>query len=298
MRNIVFRNAIDLSHLPTSWNLVRIAADWNGSPLLLFVDGKPTPPDRVAISADPRVFTRWYQTPPIAHYAMYLRGNNMRTVCFERSQGLSTFHLQPLGKGWLLADRRDGRGDIYDDEGQFLRSIDLGDASEDVQTTPEDRIWVSYFDEGVFGSGIGRQGAVCFDSSGNPVFQYGEFAEQNGLPFLSDCYALNVTASGDVWLNYYTDFPLVQLRGFALEHWWSYFGVTGNGFAVKDKAVIYCKDADLFSRPLESPDKEEMLHAEDEAGMALVPLSTPHLGCAFRGTHIVLNTGSAVYVSV
>ena len=298
MRNVVFQKAIDLTNLPESWNLVRIAAEWNGSPLLLFVDGKPARPSQAAIDADPRVFTRWYQAPPIAHYAMYLRGNEVRTVCFERSQGISTFHLQTLGTGWLLADRRGGCGNVYDEAGLFLRSIDLGDASEDIQTTPDDRIWVSYFDEGVFGGGIGRQGAVCFDSIGNPIFQYGDFAEQNGLPFISDCYALNVTASGDVWLNYYMDFPLVQLRGFALEHWWSDFGVTGNGFAVKDNAVIYCRDAHVFSRPIESPDKEEILHAEDESGMALVPLPTSHVGYAFRGSYIVLNTGSAVYVSV
>jgi hypothetical protein len=298
MRNVVFRKAIDLTSLPASWNLVRIAAEWNGSPLMLFVDGKPARPSQAAISADPWVFTRWYQAPPTAHYAMYLRGNEVRTVCFERSQGVSTFHLQPLGKGWLLADRRGGRGNVYDEAGLFLRSIDLGDASEDIQTTPDDRIWVSYFDEGVFGGGIGKQGVVCFDSIGNPVFQYGDFAERNGLPFISDCYAVNVTASGDVWLNYYTDFPLVQLRGFALEHCWSDFGVTGNGFAVKEDAVIYGKEAHVFSRLLESPHKEEMVHPEDESGMPLVPLSTPHLGHAFRGAHIVLNTGSAVYVSV
>ncbi len=174
-----------------------------------------------------------------------------------------------------MADSRGGCGNVYDEAGLFLRSIDLGDASEDIQTTPDDRIWVSYFDEGVFGGGIGRQGAVCFDSIGNPIFQYRDFAEQNGLPFVSDCYALNVTASGDVWLNYYTDFPLVQLRGFALEHCWSDFGVTGNGFAVREDAVIYGKEAHVFSRLLDAPYTEEMVHPEDEFGMALVPLCTP-----------------------
>ena len=70
------------------------------------------------------------------------------------------------------------------------------------------------------------------------------------------------------------------------------------GFAVKEDSIIYGKEAHMFSRPLESLHKEEMLRAEDESGMALVPLTTPHLGHAFRGTHIVLNTGSTVYVSV
>jgi hypothetical protein len=74
--------------------------------------------------------------------------------------------------------------------------------------------------------------------------------------------------------------------------------VTGNGFAVKEDAIIYGREAHVFSRLLESPHKEEILYPEAESGMALMPLSTPHLGHAFRGTHTVLNTGFAVYVSV
>ena len=74
--------------------------------------------------------------------------------------------------------------------------------------------------------------------------------------------------------------------------------MTGNGFAVREDAVLYGKEAHVFSRLLDAPYTEEMVHPEDEFGMALVPLCTPHLGHAFRGRHVVLNTGSAVYISV
>lgn len=33
-----------------------------------------------------------------------------------------------------------------DSTGVRLRSVDLGDASEDMQTTPDGKIWVRYFD--------------------------------------------------------------------------------------------------------------------------------------------------------
>jgi len=291
MGNLVFRKVLDLSNIPPSWSLVRLAADWSGFPILLFVEGKPARPDDRAISADPWTFTRWYQTPPKAHHAIHFDGSAIKTICFERSQGISTFHVQPLGDGWLLADRRGGCANLHDASGHFLRSIDLGDASEDIQTTSDEKIWVSYFDEGVFGSGIGQQGAVCFGAAGIPEFKYGEFAERAGLPFIADCYAMNVAAPGDVWLNYYTDFPLVHLQDFALEHVSKDFGVMGNGFAVRDEAVIYARETKLVMRSL-------VLNAQDESGQSLVPLTAPHLGIGYRGPNLLLNTGLAVYVSV
>lgn len=298
MKDILFRKVIELRDFPESWSLVRLSGDWNGSPLLLFAEGKPARPDASAISADPSAFTRWYQAAPKQHHAVHLKSDGVDTVSFEQSQGISTFHLQRLESGWLLADRRGGQAKIYDRAGCFLRSLDLGDASEDLQTTPDARIWVSYFDEGVFGCGIGKQGAVCFDPMGNPIFQYGDFAEQNGLPFISDCYAMNATGMGDIWLNYYTDFPLVQLRDFALQHSWNNFGATGNGFAINDNAAFYGKKNHLFSKPLDGSHEEQQLHICDESGAELMPLSETHLAWAFRGACVVLNTGSAVYISV
>ncbi len=299
MGNLVFRKVLDLGDIPPSWSLVRLAADWNGFPILLFVEGKPARPDHATISADPWTFTHWYRTPPKAHHAIYFDGSATRIICFERSQGISTFHVQPLRDGWLLADSRGGSANLHDASGHFHRSIDLGDASEDIQTTPDEKIWVSYFDEGVFGGGIGKQGVVCFGAGGIPEFRYGEFAERSGLPFISDCYAMNVAASGDVWLNYYTDFPLVHLQDFALQRVWTDFGVTGKGFAVRDEAVIYARETKLVMRSLVSVAGEsEILNAQDESGLSLVPLTTPHLGTAYRGPNLLLNTGLAVYMSV
>ena len=295
MANLLFRKILDLGGIPSAWTLVRLAADWNGLPILLFVEGKPPRPDASTIASDPWAFTRWYQTAPKAHHAIFFDGQATRTICFERSQSVSTFHLQPLPEGWLLADRRGGCGNVHDASGRFPRSIDLGDAIEDLQTTPNGKIWASYFDEGVFGGGIGKQGAVCFDANGNLEFKYNEFAEEKGLPFISDCYAMNVDASGDVWLNYYTDFPLVRLHECTLARVWADFGVLGNAFAVRDTAVIYA-DKERFAS-LQFEGTPEPLVAKDESGASLHPPSQQHPSLTARGRSLLLNAGSAVYIS-
>ena len=77
---------------------------------------------------------------------------------------------------------------VYDRRGRLKKPLDLGDARNDMQATPSGHIWVSYFDEGVYGRGVGsHQGLVCFDSAGNPIFKYFDFAEQNDQPFIDDC---------------------------------------------------------------------------------------------------------------
>ena len=193
---------------------------------------------------------------------------------------------------------RDGHGAIYDQSGHFVRSIDLGDGIEDIQASSDGHIWVSYFDEGVFGGGIGKYGAVCFDVHGNPQFKYSEYAEHQGLPFISDCYAMNVSGAGDVWLNYYTDFPLVHLRKFVLEDVCEAFGTTGKGFAVRDEDVVYLREGQLWSISLESPESPKILRARDESGATLMQLPVRSLEYAFRRPQLAMNIGSAIYASL
>lgn len=298
MGTIRFRKVIDFANLPASWGFVTLAADWDGYPVALFADGRPPRPDEPAIVGNSRALWDWYRIPAKAHHGVYLQGSEPRTICFERPLEIRPHHLQRLVDGWLLAESREGRGAIYDQSGHFLRSIDLGDGIEDIQATPDGQIWVSYFDEGVFGSGIGKYGAVCFDSHGKLRFNYGEYAEQQGLPFISDCYAMNVSSSGDVWLNYYTDFPLVHLRNFGLEHVWEDFGAMGKGFAVRDEVVVYLREGQLCSRHLRSPKNPEILQARDESGATLAQMPKRSLEYAFRGPQLAMIIGSAVYVSL
>ena len=176
------------------------------------------------------------------------------------------------------------------------RTLDLGDASEDLQTTADGRIWVSYFDEGVFGGGIGRQGLVCFDSDGAPIFRYADYAEQHDLPMIDDCYAMNVDEAGAVWLNYYMDFLLVQLRNFEAERVWKEARSLGHVFAMRGEEVIHMRSKQLAVSLLTLPQHEPvMARAEDESGNVLTPVLNSYIGVAARGAALIIKDGSSIY---
>lgn len=101
----------------------------------------------------------------------------------------------------------------------IVQQFSLGDGLQHVQIDSSGRIWVGYFDEGVFGNfgwgepngpePMGAAGLVCYDRSGRAVWN---FSPPKGLDHIADCYALNV-ASDYVWACYYTDFPIVRIDG-------------------------------------------------------------------------------------
>jgi hypothetical protein len=289
MTSLRFGKALDIASIPSDWQLVRLTLDWAGCPLLLFVEGKPPQPD---FHTDRDAWSAWCRTPPKAHHVVFQEAGQLQSLAFDQSQGLSTFHLQRFEEGWLLGERRGGKTKIYDKHGAVRATLDLGDASEDLQTTPDGLIWVSYFDEGVFGSGIGGQGLVCFNRVGDPAFKYAEFAEQNALPMIADCYAMNVDSTGAVWINYYTDFPLVRLSNFKLDQIWNEFGVLGKTFAVRGNELIHLREDRLATSSLIEPRAPEpiFMQAVDESGIAI-----RYADIAARGMSLAINTNNAVY---
>lgn len=225
---------MDFTSLPGGWRLASVSIDWSGDPVLLFERGRPKFP----AGGTHESLAAWFNTPPKSHHLLHWTGSQFSEVTFENKRGrIVISHAQPFDEGWLLAEGRGGAAEIYDRRGSHvLRTLDLGDASEEIQTTPDGRIWVSYFDEGVFGNGIGNEGLVCFDSNGHPIFKYATFANRADLPHISDCYSLNV-ASDAVWVCYYTDFPLVCLRNFELGGIWQDWGST-SALAIRGEVVI------------------------------------------------------------
>lgn len=274
-----------------------MAVDWNGGPLVLVEEGK-LPYASIRTSIDAQI--AWLNTPPKAHHLIYWEGLSQRTVRFENSTGILTLHVQPFGEGWLLGDTRGGRTDIYDRAGRPQRTLDLGDASEDLQTTPNGKIWVSYFDEGVYGRGVGsQQGVVCFDPSGHPIFKYFDFAIENELPLIDDCYAMNVIGEDEVWLSYYSAFPLVSIRNFQLHRTWNDFGPIGNAFAIFDDFVVFPKcytrvnggNSLLLRRTLSEAPKDESLEAIDDEGKTI----GGEFKTAARGSQFYLWTKTSLY---
>jgi hypothetical protein len=193
---------------------------------------------------------------------------------------------------------------VYTAEGARRRSFAVGDAVEDVQTGADDTIWVSYLDEGVFGGDdLSNNGLVTFDPDGTLVLRYGELAAAHGRPRIADCYALNVTPAGDVWLFYDDDFPLVRLRDRRLDRDWRLrkgapvIGSPAVAVAVAGDRALFMGGYDrrdrlyLVALDAEAPDglALEEAHAVDDRG---VPLAPEHRwGEAFaRGSVLYLRT--------
>jgi hypothetical protein len=104
--------------------------------------------------------------------------------------------------------------------GETLRIL-AGDGVEAIGADAARRIWVSYFDEGVFGNcgwrlgegpdPVGAAGLNCFDRGGDILWR----AQEAGI---ADCYALNV-GRGGVHFYYYMDFrPGTVGEGFSVTY--------------------------------------------------------------------------------
>lgn len=99
---------------------------------------------------------------------------------------------------------------LYNHDGQPVSRFTLGDGIEQVNVTADNAIWVSYFDEGVFGNygwsqPLGQYGLVKFDLEGDILWQADRFE-------IFDCYAVNAENSRSFWFYYYSDFKLVHLQ--------------------------------------------------------------------------------------
>jgi hypothetical protein len=148
---------------------------------------------------------------------------------------LNVSYIQPYPGGVLLVGARctvnGGRVErnalAIDEEGRSLRRLTLGDGIADVRSRPDGTIWVAYFDEGVIGNRgwgehgggpepLGASGLVAFSHAGERkrVFD----AAAAGLDGVLDVYAMT-TAGEDVWIYYYTGFPIVRVGPTATTAW-------------------------------------------------------------------------------
>jgi hypothetical protein len=119
--------------------------------------------------------------------------------------------VQPLPDGRILLVRSRNPGganaEVWTADGQREQQDDLGDAIEDLSTTPTGAIWVGYFDEAMGGDGPQAHGLARFTPDLKPAWLY---PLSDDLLTIFDCYALNVTAD-TAWTCAYTAFHLVSV---------------------------------------------------------------------------------------
>jgi hypothetical protein len=124
----------------------------------------------------------------------------------------------------------------------------LGDGIENVFVDDRGRIWVSYFDEGIFGNfgwghpgpaPIGSAGVVCFARNGRKIWELSE-ADAGSM---ADCYAMNVSGASAA-IYFYTDFPLCKISAdFELAFWKTELRGC-HTFAISERSVLFSAQYD------------------------------------------------------
>lgn len=114
----------------------------------------------------------------------------------------------------------DLNGQVFASDGQAVGRILLGDGISRLACDGQGRIWVSYFDEGVYGNlgwggtdqpaPVGASGLACFDSDGRVLWEFAADGADGEPRYIDDCYAMNVSRDR-VWIYYYSDFDLCQI---------------------------------------------------------------------------------------
>ena len=117
---------------------------------------------------------------------------------------------------WLVVNGRsrgNGNARILGPDGAELQRIEVGDGIEHVKIDAQGRIWVGWFDEGVFGNSNWQcpghkwppssHGIAAFDDKG-ALLSHATLA-------MADCYALNVLGD-EAWATTYPDFPIWRMK--------------------------------------------------------------------------------------
>ena len=291
------RYIVDFASVVSDWNRVNVSAGPSGGAIILAMEQKPYY-QRVRESIPKSAGEVTRQPTRLRIYHEVGSGWDVANIAEAHDD---FYRAQPLPQGrWLTARTRadgdlDANGHIYSAEGKLLHAMPLGDGIADVQTTPNGQIWVSYFDEGIYGdTTLGRAGLANFDAQGVQHFNFNAMREWS----IADCYALNVVTDDEAWLCPYTNFPLIRLQNGQINRRWDDNPIKGaNAFAVwKDRALFtggYRQKDKLFMVHLlpegvELPAEEHQAVTEDGAVIEFVK--------AFgRGSRLYLVTTDSLY---
>ena len=133
---------------------------------------------------------------------------------------------------------------VYGPDGVERRRFLLGDGIQRLQADAAGRIWVGYFDEGIFGSGgwneLGRPScvgarALCrFDADGHKEWEF-----ELSPMLIDDCYALNVTDEANYSYHIgYDSFSVFKVTPDDHHREWQTNLSGANAVAVADSRVV------------------------------------------------------------
>jgi len=158
---------------------------------------------------------------------------------------------------------------IVNSSGEIKKTLVLGDGIEDIKIENQ-IIWVSYFDEGVFGNfgwdnpnhRIGADGLVAFTMNGEKAYGYN--SKCGNEHFISDCYAFNIDDNGEKWIYSYDEFILCKLNRNNQEKYYFCDNIGGSlllvysdyilmdgGYKNRDLLTIYKRNKDNFIKTID-----------------------------------------------
>lgn len=204
--------------------------------------------------------------------------------------------VQPIEENWLIIlNCEENNAIIFNNKGKILNKFYVGSGIQDCQVDKYDNIWIGYSDEGIYGDSIiGGNGIVAFDAKGQVVFNdYDNFVCEYDVPPIDECSVMNVTNDG-VWLYYYSEFPLVQIKNKKMHKIWEEIelGVDVNlgGFAVGEDNVLFVTlDKSLVLYSLTN-NKVHYMVPYNEWNGEIFPIN-----CFGRGSVLYLQTKDSLY---
>ena len=298
---LIARHIVDFGSVTSEWNRINVSVGPLGEVVILALRQQP---DYRHIDKSGASSSKSFVEQPNNFRIFHQVKDRWASIDVAETH-LNMHFAQPLSQNeWLLVRARsrgnsDANGHTYSAGGSLLSTMPLGDGIQDVQTTPSGRIWVSYFDEGVFGgTSFGNAGLANYDAKGGQQFDFNAANAAHEM-LIADCYALNVVSDEEVWLCPYTDFPLVRLRNKQISHRWDNNPVHGaDAFAVwKDRALFtggYHQKDKLFIVHLYRSEGKELAKEEYQAisNDGKVIMFTQVIG---RGSCLYLVTSDSLY---
>jgi len=254
------------------------------------------------------IFPKIFGEAPQVYRVIKIQNAAVAMDMFIKDEQFNIHDVQPMADNLLLACARseyrgpddfDLNGRVYSRDGVLVGEILLGDGVQTIQSTPGGELWVSYFDEGVFGNfgwntPFGAPGLLALDQAGRKTYEF----EPNGkAPPMDDCYALNVASESDVWCYYYMDFPLVQIRNKEIAATWKVPVSGSSAFAINGELVLFAGGYDRRHEfdlvRLNSDGTAKLLRRLilcDASGAAVVPEQI-----VGRGTRLYLISNESLY---
>lgn len=245
---IVADFACDLPDFGPDWTVISTSIDQFGQLVLLLLDGEP---DYVLSAGAQGTIPKLRSGRLNQFQVVQIRSDGIARI--DLPPTFENYHFaQPMSQGRWIAVRgrcegaHDANAHIFDPQVGKIGSFHVGDGVNDVCVSPDDTIWISYFDEGIYGpTQLAQEGLIAIDIDGQIVFRFTDCLTVGGINRIADCTAINVVEDGSVWVYYYTDFPLVNLRDPKLVRAWGELPVEfAEAFAVENLTALFTGDGD------------------------------------------------------